>query len=992
MQRGTVIIAIVVTILHSQSILTGYAWGGPSNSSPAADPTKPATLTSPGDWVPLASGTSSMLWDVFGGASYAMAAGANGTLLIYDGLAWTTVLTPTTSPIYSVWGPSQTDAFMVGAAGRILRFDGVVVSQMPFVTSANLNGVWGYSSNDVFAVGDNGTTLRFDGREWRRIQSGTSSRLLDVAGSTRGPVFAVGNAGTILRFDGDSWALDSTPTTLNLGGIWVVGEDDAFAVGAHGTVLHYDGVDWQLMDTPTTANLNDVWGVSDTQVFAVGDNGTLLAFDGAQWRLSNLGTSAVLNGIHNGFVVGANGTIRQNTTLFREVANLRITEVDPVTGQVEVTNTGPAFTSGAHPFCHRFDCDSEIPNGTTFLANEIKLFAVPSLNRKDTDLWLYRTVPFYDPNNLVHGVKYGPQADVGQTTVAVEGGKWPSTETFSPAPPSRTTLAYDGYGLDPKDWYIDETPTLGGPDFTPSGTVPASLTVLEGRQNWEQPGFSLSGTEDFEDVLLGDEVNAISGWSIENASRTRGIYTGRVVSDVMGAVAPRGLSTRWLRIRDQNDADVRNDFVSPAIDLPPGDIVGYSWTFWMNLEEAPGAGPDYPRFMIQHEDNGFENAWGVELRPDNVCLVVTDFGGDQAAECSLGLPAPLGEWSKLTINVDFDLGLADLSFDDEPVAVLPIELDANAHETVFRFSYQGSGVGNTGTTLLDDVTVDIVPLVQPFFASVSARANENDVELSWRIYDDEPGGGFMIYRQIDGSQQTVAAGPLVPDARQFRDTNLSTGHTYRYVVGALVGSAEEIHSQAATVRIEKMPAVVFKEVHATPLGDVVELVWDLDINEPIAGIRVYRTSSLSNDETDMTGEALLPPDTRHFQDTAIRRGHWYSHVVAAVTSEGTEIRSEMSFVAIPSPPLEVFGVFPNPFSVSTRLDFSLAEPGNVRVNVYDVRGKFVATLSDKQLREGEQSVTWNGRDAKGHQVSAGTYFFKLETRGSVLTRKVVVVR
>ena len=98
------------------------------------------------------------------------------------------------------------------------------------------------------------------------------------------------------------------------------------------------------------------------------------------------------------------------------------------------------------------------------------------------------------------------------------------------------------------------------------------------------------------------------------------------------------------------------------------------------------------------------------------------------------------------------------------------------------------------------------------------------------------------------------------------------------------------------------------------------------------------------------------------------------------------------FVAIPSPPLEILGVFPNPFAASTRIDFSLAQPGNVKVSVYDVRGKFVARINDTQLREGEQSVIWNGRDAKGQRVSAGTYFFKLETRGTVLTRKVVVVR
>jgi hypothetical protein len=938
----------------------------------------------------MASGTSSMLWDVFGAASYALAVGANGTVLAYDGVVWTPVPTPTTLPIHAVWGTAPGEAVMVGASGRILEFEGSTVSAAPFLTSANLNGVWGPSAADVLVVGDNGTTLRFEGGGWRRIPSVTSSRLLDVHGIPGGPVLAVGNAGTILRLDGDSWSPQPTPSTRNLTAVWVIAADDAFAVGDHGTILRYDGLSWQLTDSPTTVNLHGVWAASNTQVFAVGDNGTLLAFDGVRWLSGNLGSSAILKSIHSGFAVGANGTIRVNATLFREVADLRITEVDPATGDVEVTNTGPALTTGAHPFCHRLGCSSEIPAGTTFLAGEVKVLSVPGMNPKDTDLWLFRTFPFTDPNNLVHGVKYGPQAGVGQTAVAVAAGRWPSTQAFSPAAPSRTTLAYDGFGYDPKDWYIDETPTLGGPDFTPPGTVPTSLTRLSGSTEGQPPVFVLSGMEDFEDVLLGDEVTALAGWSVGNTSRTAGVFTARVVSDAAGVVAPRGISTRWLRIRDQETADERNDFYTPAID-PPGDIAGYSWTFWINIEETPGPGPQYPRFMIQHGNDGFENAWGVELRPDDVCLVVTDFGGVPSTECALGRLAPLGDWLMVAIDVDFDLGVVGLSIDDESVAVLPIELRRTAPEGGFRFSYQGSGVGNTGTTLLDDITVRVVPVERPFFAGIAARADENDVELSWRITGDDPDGGFVVYRGIDGAPQAPVAGPLPPDARRFQDADLPSGHTYGYVVAALENT-EEVRSPAAVVTIERMPAVAFKSVLATLREDRVELVWDLDLNEPIAGFRIYRQGSLAAGEADMTGEALMPPETRRFEDTAIRPGHWYAHVVAAVTSDGEEIRSRQSFVAIPSPPLEIFGVFPNPFGASTRLEFSLAQRGNVTVSVYDVQGKLVTTLKEGRLREGTQSVTWNGRDANGRRVSAGAYFFKLETRGTVLTSKVVVVR
>ena len=166
------------------------------------------------------------------------------------------------------------------------------------------------------------------------------------------------------------------------------------------------------------------------------------------------------------------------------------------------------------------------------------------------------------------------------------------TTAFTPAPPSGTTVAYDGFGFDPKDWYVDETPTLGGPNVTVPGTIPSSLTDLTGEL--DSVDFVFRATQDFEDLLLGDEVIAIQDWKIENTSPVTGIFSARSVNDVLGAVEARGLSTRWIRIRDQAGDDTINQVTGPALDLPPGEIVGYSWTFWINLEEPPGSGPNYP--------------------------------------------------------------------------------------------------------------------------------------------------------------------------------------------------------------------------------------------------------------------------------------------------------------------------------------------------------------------------------------------------------------
>ncbi len=107
-----------------------------------------------------------------------------------------------------------------------------------------------------------------------------------------------------------------------------------------------------------------------------------------------------------------------------QVENLRITEVSPFTVEVEVTNTGPAFTtSQGHPFCHLLNYQDEIPKGTAFGENGIEVFGpIRQLNPADSDLWLYISPPFTDGKNMIHGLKYGPRRFVGRSFLAAQVG------------------------------------------------------------------------------------------------------------------------------------------------------------------------------------------------------------------------------------------------------------------------------------------------------------------------------------------------------------------------------------------------------------------------------------------------------------------------------------------------------------------------------------------------------------------------------------------
>ena len=79
--------------------------------------------------------------------------------------------------------------------------------------------------------------------------------------------------------------------------------------------------------------------------------------------------------------------------------------------------------------------------------------------------------------------------------------------------------------------------------------------------------------------------------------------------------------------------------------------------------------------------------------------------------------------------------------------------------------------------------------------------------------------------------------------------------------------------------------------------------------------------------------------------------------------------------------------YPNPFAATTTLGFSLPTAGHVRLTVYDVLGRRVATLVDGVRQSGEQTVRFDASN-----LGSGTYIYRLEAGGTQLTERFTVVR
>jgi len=79
--------------------------------------------------------------------------------------------------------------------------------------------------------------------------------------------------------------------------------------------------------------------------------------------------------------------------------------------------------------------------------------------------------------------------------------------------------------------------------------------------------------------------------------------------------------------------------------------------------------------------------------------------------------------------------------------------------------------------------------------------------------------------------------------------------------------------------------------------------------------------------------------------------------------------------------------YPNPFNVSTTIRYTLHQEAKVKIVVYDLLGKEIATLVDAKMDAGEHTVTWNAEN-----VASGIYIYKLLTKGFVQTRKMILLK
>lgn len=69
--------------------------------------------------------------------------------------------------------------------------------------------------------------------------------------------------------------------------------------------------------------------------------------------------------------------------------------------------------------------------------------------------------------------------------------------------------------------------------------------------------------------------------------------------------------------------------------------------------------------------------------------------------------------------------------------------------------------------------------------------------------------------------------------------------------------------------------------------------------------------------------------------------------------------------------------YPNPFNLTTTIQYSLKSTAHVIVEIYNVNGRRIKVLTNETMGQGRHTAVWNATDEVGRMVSTGIYYYRI---------------
>lgn len=128
----------------------------------------------------------------------------------------------------------------------------------------------------------------------------------------------------------------------------------------------------------------------------------------------------------------------------------------------------------------------------------------------------------------------------------------------------------------------------------------------------------------------------------------------------------------------------------------------------------------------------------------------------------------------------------------------------------------------------------------------------------------------------------------------------------------------------------------------------------------------------------MISQGIIGRSTSGSVSHTLAMGFWEMHISTFVSAVGDEPPTARTLL---------MQNYPNPFNPSTRISFSLAEEAEVRIDLYDVKGRKVDTLLQEVTAAGIHSFTY-----QPDNLASGAYFILMRADSYRATQRIMLVK
>lgn len=84
--------------------------------------------------------------------------------------------------------------------------------------------------------------------------------------------------------------------------------------------------------------------------------------------------------------------------------------------------------------------------------------------------------------------------------------------------------------------------------------------------------------------------------------------------------------------------------------------------------------------------------------------------------------------------------------------------------------------------------------------------------------------------------------------------------------------------------------------------------------------------------------------------------------------------------------------YPNPFNPETTISFALQQPGDVTIEIFNIKGQKVATIVDGYYETGTHKVVWDSRTDRNREAGSGIYFYRMKSGDYSATKKMILMK